>query len=265
MLDESSNLPKQLDFFEELGMDQSTINQLRAEDNIVSNSNEKVEISSNNKHKKTPQTKKWNDDGSYTEYNYSERANAEELVDFVSDFKEAVVGNNEQEPQDVIISKLKEEAKKKKGLKISRFFCNPITGGVMLVNGLALCTSIFLLPEQALTFCTIGLILIILGIISIVFGIRNVKFIARNAKQVYNVVNEREEEAEHKGVGKNRVTMIKEILVSGVITVVLWLVTIFSDGDVFDRIEFGVFSCVATFSTWVFIQCFIQEVKKRNK
>lgn len=256
MLDESSNLPKQLDFFEELGMDQSTINELRAKDNIVSDTNEKVEISSNNKHEEPAKAKKQNNDGSYTEYNYSERADAEDLVDFVSDFKEVVAGSGEQKARDVILDQIKESSQKKKRFRISRLFVNPIIGIMCALSAPFLWLGILIVPENRLLFFILAVLCTVLGIL----GVRNGLYIIRKVKHIYDIVREREAQGIISGDSVKIVKSVRNLLTWIVVSLFLWTFTFSFAALLFNPVTLFCVSLIVSIITVVRIVCFIKDI-----
>ena len=207
--------------------------------------------------------KDWNIKENVLEDGYAERAKAEEIVDFVTDVSDAALGNSSQEVEDVIDDKIKEKSKKRK-FRIGRILFHPITGGITLFNGLLIAISCFLFPDAPFEVYVLDAVMIIFGIMSIVFGMGYFKERTRVAKNVYHVVNEREDKKEQRGTGKNMVTLVKDLLVFGVLSIISWLTTFLGDlGIIKSLIAFG-FSCVLTLGAYASLMVLIEEIKNRT-
>ena len=72
MLDESNNIPNQLDFFDEIGVDRSNVIPFPVQGNTDSNNTEQMDPLQYNEYVENQQNMKINADGSYSEINYTE-------------------------------------------------------------------------------------------------------------------------------------------------------------------------------------------------
>lgn len=198
--------------------------------------------------------------------NYNtDRENAEEFVDFVSDIKNAAMDNNNEELQAILTKKMQQTVRSRRKFKISRILGNPFTGASMVFSGIACIIGRFLFDSTEDYFLIIGVLLLLFGILCIIWGIRNIKFTTYSMKNVYDVVNEREQKVEYAGKGKNRVEFLKDALWEGLLGgIVIILAFTRSDGIISSIIGilFGLVmlvACVANLSD------FVKETKNRER
>ena len=217
MLDESNNIPNQLDFFDEIGVDHSNVIPFPVQGNTDSNSIEQMDPLQYNEYVENQQNVKINADGSYSEINYTEISDVEDLVDFVTGFKESVSGNTEQKTKDYVFTKIKETPKKKRRFRISMLLINPVVGLLCAFSAPLWWLGIFIIPEYRLCVLILAIVSTIVGI----YGVRNLFYIARKMKNVYAAVKKREEQGIVSGESAKIVQSVRGIITWIVISMIL--------------------------------------------
>lgn len=216
MLDESGDFPNQLDFYDELGIDQSKVIPFPVKGNTVSNNTGQIESLQYNEYENNQQTKKMNDDGSYTEVNYTEKSDAEDLVDFVTGFKESVLENSEQKAKDYVFTKVKETPKKKRRFRISMLLITPIMGLICAFSAPLWWLGVFIVPEYQLCVLILAIVSTIVGI----YGVRNLIYIVRKMRNVYEAVKKREAQGIVSGESAKIVQSVRGIITWIVISMI---------------------------------------------
>lgn len=233
MLDESNNFPNQMDFFDEIGVDRSNVIPFPVQGNTDSNSIDQMEPLQYNEYEGNQQTVKRNADGSYTEINYTEKSDAEDLVDFVTGFKESVSGNSDEKAKDYVFAKIKETPKKKRRFRISMLFINPVMGLVCAFSAPLWWLGVLIdHSEYWLFYLVAAVISTIIGFL----GVRNLIYIVRKMKNIYEAVKKREEQGIVSGESAKIVQSVRGIITWIVISMILGAF-MYTLGDLFFDFE----------------------------